>query len=1419
MARKISDLPITLTFNLSSDYTILEQNGVVKRVKGINYMYSVRGPQGLQGSVGVQGLQGFQGSQGFQGIQGEQGADGTGVSIKGSLSSINDLPQSTNTISDAYLIDRELWIWDGFVWDNAGDIQGPVGIQGPIGPQGIQGPIGLRGEAGSQGVQGMRGVQGPQGETGLTGLQGIQGIQGIQGVVGPQGVVGTQGIQGLRGLQGIQGIRGDAGFSIIGSLNSVISLPLEGNSIRDAYLVTGDLWIWSGTSWLSAGHIQGPMGDMGATGLQGEIGITGSQGIQGLKGDQGVQGIQGLKGDQGVQGIQGIQGEDGVDGTGISIKGSLSSTLLLPLTGNYISDSYIIDQELWVWSGDYWVGAGNIKGPKGDQGIQGDQGIRGVQGLKGDQGVQGVQGIQGIQGVQGLKGDRGIKGDLGDTGPRGYQGIQGEQGIQGVQGLKGEQGIQGIRGIQGIQGIEGPQGERGIQGPLGLVGPQGPSAPKPTTIYYEPSTKYVLVQSSWFHRWQNSNDYDNNFEIQYSRNFYIIPFPDSQRSSSYHFFEYLDYGQSSYEWWRDPVNYNKWVPIDIYPFDLDDSHLYAGDILYAFSGDWDDPITNKSVDDAFATVIYPVSATLEFFLENTTYIEDGTYIPTGVMGAVVSLSGNNNYPINSYNKPSDFPGGSSLCKYLKIAIPQSPYYLEPNILFSGTISHITTNSVYDGPNSPEKTIIVEWDREVNWLPTKPSLETLLKSKIFITSSESSTVNDLFENYRLLTVEHAPIDRYLVLDLNSELLLPIENNLVGYRIHLFEYTSNDPSIDWLGSSILYTVPLTAVRYNYRSLDGTLDYDNISTPVYISLIDSISAMSITEISKIVNQDEVYMENFYEKYLPSMTQRHPISANNNPLKDVKSWNNYYKIEINDPANSEIWSKNDELEKYDYDLDKIKLDGNLYLQKGNFLWCKDDSYEDGPSYEIVDVESRMSNGFPKIFTVRGKYLKPYDNNPKIYIEKYRRGHLFIDYDPINPKMGDVRISGTKIEMLSGLSGNMVWGDTHYSVLPSIPPVSSFLLMADDGKIVYEPVYHSFTENDKTGLLNGEIINLSKEIYVTDIAWDIEKGQLVISKSNNTTSYITFSDCSVSAVNTNPNSTTTTPTTSASSDTTISPISSTNMNTESPRYGTFSVDYQSAFGNFVCNSTTGYSDGIFNGQSLLGRDGSVSRTVRIRGTIRNGFNIVIYKAGAGTRRFIRAEATSYDGYMPCNVPDFILDPDESMMFFVLPPCASPTTYPTNFWGCHLVMEFSSSDQTTTSSIISSTNINTESPRYGTISVSYQSNPNNFVCNSTTGYSDNIFGNPSLFGRDGTVSRSVNINGSIRGGYNIVIYKSGVGTRRFIREDATDNIDYVSYTIPNFTLDPDESMSFYFLPPCVAPTEYPTNTWGCSNLYMSFTPV
>ncbi len=54
-------------------------------------------------------------------------------------------------------------------------------------------------------------------------------------------------------------------------------------------------------------------------------------------------------------------------------------------------------------------------------------------------------------------------------GPKGEQGIQGEQGVQGPQ---GETGAQGPQGPQGEQGVQGPQGETGAQGPQGEQGPQ-----------------------------------------------------------------------------------------------------------------------------------------------------------------------------------------------------------------------------------------------------------------------------------------------------------------------------------------------------------------------------------------------------------------------------------------------------------------------------------------------------------------------------------------------------------------------------------------------------------------------------------------------------------------------------------------------------------------------------------------------------------------------------------------------------------------------------------------------------------------------------------------------------------------------------------------------------------------------------------
>jgi hypothetical protein len=176
--------------------------------------------------------------------------------------------------------------------------------------------------------------------------------------------------------------------------------------------------------------IQGPKGDQGDQGPKGDQGDQGIQGLKGDKGDQGdqgIQGIQGPKGDKGDKGDQGDQGPKGDTGTGLVMKGVLSSADDLPGAASP-GDAYLINGNVFIWNGTAWIDGGPLQGPKGDKGDKGDQGD------------------QGIQGPQGLKGD------------------QGDQGIQGIQGPKGDQGD------QGIQGIQGPQGDQGIQGPKGDTG-------------------------------------------------------------------------------------------------------------------------------------------------------------------------------------------------------------------------------------------------------------------------------------------------------------------------------------------------------------------------------------------------------------------------------------------------------------------------------------------------------------------------------------------------------------------------------------------------------------------------------------------------------------------------------------------------------------------------------------------------------------------------------------------------------------------------------------------------------------------------------------------------------------------------------------------------------------------------------------
>lgn len=219
---------------------------------------NIIGPQGPQGPKGDKGDVGPQGPQGPQGEKGEQGNDGTSLNILGTKESEADLPLSAEK-NDAYLINGEMWVFDGTNWNNAGKIQGPQGPQGPVGPQGPKG---------DPGPQGIKGDPGEKGEQGAQGLKGNTGPQGEQGPVGP------------KGEQGDTGARGITFTPVVDSKGNI--------------------------SWSNDGGLENPQ----------TVNITGPKGDTGAKGDVGPQGEKGETGDAGPKGDKGTTFVPDVDTDG-----------------------------------------------------------------------------------------------------------------------------------------------------------------------------------------------------------------------------------------------------------------------------------------------------------------------------------------------------------------------------------------------------------------------------------------------------------------------------------------------------------------------------------------------------------------------------------------------------------------------------------------------------------------------------------------------------------------------------------------------------------------------------------------------------------------------------------------------------------------------------------------------------------------------------------------------------------------------------------------------------------------------------------------------------------------------------------------------------------------------------------------------
>lgn len=256
-----------VSIDVDGNLTITFSDGDSENVGNIIGPQGVPGPKGDKGDVGPQGPQGLQGPQGEKG---EQGNDGTSPNVLGAKESEADLPLSAEK-NDAYLIDGEMWVFDGANWNNAGKIQGPQGPVGPQGPKGDPGPQGVKGdpgEKGEQGAQGLKGDTGPQGEQGSVGPKGEQGDTGARGitftpVVDSEGNISWSNDGGLEnpqtvnitGPQGDTGAKGDTGPQGEKGTTFIPSVDTDGNIS------------WSNTDGIAnpeTVNIKGPKGDKGS---------------------------------------------------------------------------------------------------------------------------------------------------------------------------------------------------------------------------------------------------------------------------------------------------------------------------------------------------------------------------------------------------------------------------------------------------------------------------------------------------------------------------------------------------------------------------------------------------------------------------------------------------------------------------------------------------------------------------------------------------------------------------------------------------------------------------------------------------------------------------------------------------------------------------------------------------------------------------------------------------------------------------------------------------------------------------------------------------------------------------------------------------------------------------------------------------
>ena len=215
------------------------------------------GQKGDTGPKGDTGDTGATGDTGPTGAKGDTGATGTGITIKGSYDTYEELihDHPTGEPGDAYLVNGNLYIWNGTTWENVGNIKGDTG---DTGPQGVKGDKGDTGDSGAKGDKGDTGNTGAKGDTGNSGDKGDTGDTGPQGVKGDTGASGAKGDKGDTGDRGPKGDTGEgsdeeAGWKLpVDEIRTTNTLPTGVSAGYRVAIVTSSVMAikeYNGSSW------------------------------------------------------------------------------------------------------------------------------------------------------------------------------------------------------------------------------------------------------------------------------------------------------------------------------------------------------------------------------------------------------------------------------------------------------------------------------------------------------------------------------------------------------------------------------------------------------------------------------------------------------------------------------------------------------------------------------------------------------------------------------------------------------------------------------------------------------------------------------------------------------------------------------------------------------------------------------------------------------------------------------------------------------------------------------------------------------------------------------------------------------------------------------------------------------------------